>query len=207
MRDLAIKTNKVDNLLSLRLRLRDVVPTAKVFLDKVYQDTHQVSGILNLNPGYKPPFPFWFISLQWLIQLMEGIGKELSGAAKDEWLDLTNMVLQPTIQCRGCQRVSRLQPTPQNCLSLPMVGVTFVFLGVINCWYGLVEHVYSKLKPCLKVYDENGHPRNLEKHVDEYFSDNLDGRVCEPGCGHKGANQYSSIEKHSQVVVTPMILT
>ena len=52
MRDLAIKTNKVDNLLSLRRRLRDVVPTAEVFLDEAYQDTHQVSGILNLNPGY-----------------------------------------------------------------------------------------------------------------------------------------------------------
>ena len=52
MRDLAIKTNKVDNLLCLRRRLRDVVPTAEVFLDEVYQDTHQVSGILNLNPGY-----------------------------------------------------------------------------------------------------------------------------------------------------------
>ena len=64
---------------------------------------------------------------------MEGIGKGLSGDAKDEWLDLTNLVLQPTIQCRGCQRISPLPPTPQNCLSLPMVSFTLVFLDVIQC--------------------------------------------------------------------------
>ena len=71
----------------------------------------------------------------------------------------------------------------------------------------MVEHIYSKLKPCLKVYDENGFPSNLERTLDKYFLDNLDGRMCEPGCGHKGANQYSSIKKHSQVVVRPMIVT
>ena len=71
----------------------------------------------------------------------------------------------------------------------------------------MVEHIYSKLKPRLQVYDENGHLSNLERHIDKFFHDNLDGRICEPGCGHEGANQYSSIKKHSQVVVRPMIVT
>ena len=71
----------------------------------------------------------------------------------------------------------------------------------------MVEHIYSKLKPHLQVYDENGHLSNLERHIDQFFHDNLDGRICEPGCGHEGANQYRSIKKHSQVVVRPMIVT
>ena len=147
VRDLAIckpMKGRTKNTQLLRERLCDVVPSAKDFMKEVMQD-----------------------SSEWLIQLMEGINKELIGKAKYEWLELTKLVLRTKIQCLECNRCSKPMLTEQTFIPLPV------------------------------ICDETG-VVNLERHVDNFFSDYLDERKCD--CEAKGGYQISSIIQHPQVL-------